>query len=53
MVRPVSGDRSAPRRAVRRAGETNATTALPSAHACHGIDAPTSRICTELSGRKT
>ena len=30
-----------------------ATIAWPSAQACHGIAAPTSRICTVLSGRNT
>jgi len=53
FVRPVSGARPPASARVRCAGVRLATIAWPSAQACHGIAAPTSRICTVLSGRNT
>jgi phosphoenolpyruvate-protein kinase (PTS system EI component) len=53
FVRPVSGARSPASARVRCAGVRLATIAWPRAQACHGIAAPTSRICTVLSGRNT
>jgi len=53
LVRPVSGARSPVSARVRWVSGRDATIAWPSALACHGIAAPTSRICTVLSGRNT
>ena len=53
FVRPVSGARSAVSAWARCEAGRFATIAWPSAQACHGIAAPTSRICTVLSGRNT
>jgi phosphoenolpyruvate-protein kinase (PTS system EI component) len=53
LVRPVSGARSPASARVRWPSGRDATIAWPSALACHGIAAPTSRICTVLSGRNT